>query len=210
MRNIFVISLAFILGCSSVEKKFLADVENGNCEQALEKIPENETGAKLLSKTQNAGGVVLSYALTGAAYTGEILLDVVGGTIMFVALCGPPLALGVIASANSSGSSGSGYTGNNLVCFPGKFEALMAPDFGKQTFHASKNLRCPNLSGMSRSIRRVAACFSKRDRDKDLERASQTLLSLQQARHFYECLPEDEKKNIADEVNSINLKKLKL
>ena len=178
MQKISLLLLAFLVGCSSVEKKFTSELETGHCEMALEKIPENETGAKLLSKTQNAGGIALSYALTGAAYTGEVLLDVVGGTIMFVALCGPPIALGVIASTNSNGGSSGGYGGNIGVCLPGNIEALLAPEFGKQTYNASKDLRCPNLVGISQSLRRVAACFSRRHKNQDLEKANQTLLSL--------------------------------
>ena len=207
MRKTLLLSLAFLVGCHTAEKKFNSDVESGRCETALEKIPENETGAKLISKTQTAGGMALSYAITGAAYTGEILVDAVGGTVMFVVLCGPALALGYISDYNSTAHN---YQGQIPGCIPGKIDALFVPSLGEKTYKASKDLRCPDLLGVSRSIRKVAACFSRREKDEDIERASQTLMALQQSQQFYECLPEEEQQQIAKEIQVLNLKKTKL
>ncbi len=204
MQKAIWLSMVLLIGCSSAEKRFNFEIDAGRCESALEKIPENTIGAKLLSKTQNASGVALSYAMTGAAYTGEVLLDIVGGTVMLVVICAPAVAVGVIEETNHGQFQTYG------ACIPERIDALFVPALGKKTFAASKDLRCPDLAGLSRSIRRVASCFSSRNETHSFDKASKALAALQHSERFYECLPEDEQKQIANDVNLLNLKKTKL
>ena len=207
MRKILLLSLAFLVGCTSTEKKFNTEIEGARCETALENIPENASGAKLISKTQQAGGVALSYAVTGVAYTGEVLIDFVGGTVMFVALCSPAIALGaIVVTDRSSGSYSGNWSGLEGLCIPGKVDALFIPPLGRKTFEASKDLRCPDLVGMSRSLRKVASCFSHRAVGNDLEKADQTLTALQNSERFFECLPEEEQNKITSDLKEIAAK----
>ncbi len=208
MRKILPLSLAFLVSCTSVEKKFNSEIEGGRCETALENIPENASGAKLISKTQQAGGVALSYAVTGVAYTGEVLIDFVGGTVMFVALCSPAIALGaIVVTDRSSGSYNNNWGGLGGLCIPGKVDALFVPSLGKKTFQASKDMRCPDLVGISYSLRKVAACFSQRAIGSDIDKADQTLTALQNSDRFFECLPEEEQNKITSDLKEIAAKK---
>jgi hypothetical protein len=198
MKKILYLALIGLFAnaaCTTTLKKFDSALAANHCEDALEKLPENEMGAKLLSKTQEASGKTLSYALTGMSYTAEVLLNVVGGTVMFVALCGPSVAAGVWTTDGRQG-----------VCLPGRLDALAPPNIGHKTYQATENLRCPNLVPMSRSMRKVASCYLKRETKEAIEQAHKSLLAIQDSKDFYNCLPNDEKQAIGNELEQVRLK----
>ncbi len=198
MKKILHLAIACLFAnaaCTTSLKRFDTAIDANHCEEALEKLPENEMGAKLLSKTQEASGKTLSYALTGMSYTAEVLLNVVGGTVMVVALCGPSVAAGIWATDGRAG-----------ICLPGRIDALSPPNIGRQTYQATENLRCPNLVPMSRSMRKVAACYLKRDTKDALEKAHKSLLAIQESKDFYNCLPTEEKQAIGIELEQVRLK----
>jgi len=152
-----LILICFALNsCVASRRDFTDAISSGRCEDALEQIPENGAGIKLVSKTKQGAQTLLSYSLTGASYTAEIAWDAAGRTAMFVVLCGPGMALSAAASA----TGGEASIAN--PCFDGKFGALDAPKLGQNTFVNTQNLRCPDLSPLSRSVQAVATCYKSR------------------------------------------------
>jgi len=200
----FALGFALLSGCATQQKKFETELAKGACDQALLDIPEKTTGAKFISSTHQAGGTLLSYAFTGASYTAEILWDITGGTVMFLGLCGPIIAVEALAINNGGGASGQ------VVClsgFPEKIDRLGAPPLGRKAYRSTANLRCPPLEGLSQSIRQVASCFAGQKTSQSQARARKTLESIRNSGEFYNCLNSEEQKSVDQalaELPSIN------
>jgi hypothetical protein len=201
LATILVLTHLTQVSCSSPTKKFEQHLSGGNCEQALDELPENDLGVKLIGHTQQVGGTVASYAFTGASYTAEILWDVTGTTIMFVALCGPMMA--AIVATNGVGTT---PTTAPLKCLPGKVDSLSAPPLGRRAYRSSKPMRCPPLESLSQSMRKVAACFENRNTEPDLQRAYQSLKAIRESGDFFDCLPNQEQSAVLQALDSLQTK----
>ena len=170
---------------------------SGACSEAGENIPaENDLKRRVLNRTEQAGGSILSYAFTGASYTAEVLWDLTAGTVMFVALCGPTLAV-MVAAQDSSHNPATGSL--PVVCLPGKIGALSSPPLGRDAYEATKNLRCPVVTELSQSLRKIATCYENKHNPADLQKSLTTLQSIENSGNFYECLPMDERNFVTRE-----------
>lgn len=198
--RVYLMAFLVLLSCSSKEKQFNDHLSMGRCDDALIHLPQKDPMVKLANSTEQAAGTVLSYAFVGASYTAEVLWDVAGGTVMFVGLCGVPVAL----TAFSNGS------GQGMLCFPGKMDALGAPPLGRQAIRQSRPLRCPDLKSLSRSMRSVAACYESRGGAEDLAKAEKTLQSLQSAKDFVSCLPFEKHQLLNQQLTAVQVKRASL
>jgi hypothetical protein len=174
-------------GCTSTsEQKFESSLNNGQCEAALEHVPENDGTIRYVGQAQRAAGTVLSYAATGAGYTADVLITVVGGAVIFTAVCGPMLAAQVL----STQQPGQNYPFN---CLPVDLSKVKPTRIGASVYKETAELRCPDLTALSRSMRRVAGCEEKKEKRETLERANKTLTTLSDDANFMACITEDEK-----------------
>jgi hypothetical protein len=200
----FLIAILFVLpSCTSKEKEFKRDLTAGRCDEALMNLPQRDSMVKLADKSGQAAGTVLSYAFVGASYTAEVLLDAAGGTIMFVALCGVPLALLTAAAIASSSDAGLDVSGGDFGCFPGKLNALASPPLGRQAVNSTQRMRCPNVKSLSRSLRSVAACYEARGGIDNLYKANANLTAVQNSKDFFLCLPKEEKELLQRQQQSV-------
>lgn len=194
--SLFVLSLS-LFSCQTSPHKYTQEIQNKNCEQALEQIPENETSYKFLRSTQSSAGKVLSYSVTGAAYTAEVLLDVTIGTVGAVILCSP-------AILSSSGVTQRGaYSGEITPCLPENGLMLWSPPLGRNTRNKTRTWECPSLDGLSQKVREVAQCFSNRGDNDSKMKALKTLESLEKSEKFYECLSVNERNEFTKQKSSL-------
>lgn len=96
----------------------------------------------------------MSYAVTGGGYTADVVIVVGGVGLILVALCAPALlahggqclpwpATGTTSSSSKSKDSNS---------------VLEGPNLGGKVFKATADWRCPDVSPLAKSFRRVAEC----------------------------------------------------
>jgi hypothetical protein len=195
-----ILTLVLLSRCSTnSHKQFRHDIETEQCDAALGHVPENNPTNRFMGSTKHTFGSIAAYTFVGFGYTAEVLWDVAGGTVMAVALCGIPVALSVATASSNSASDNSG-----LDCLPGKIDALGAPPLGRRALAATADLRCPDLTGLSRSLRSVASCYSRQSSDASRAKAKQVLTSLQNSDQFYECLPEAERHAITNQMRAID------
>lgn len=192
-QNMFlIISLTTwvnLLSCtsSSHRQKFNKYLQGNDCDQALLMVPENQDQYKITSVTKQAGETLISYSLSGAAYATQIVWDVTVGVTSVVILCAPFYALAM--ASNSSSLAG---VDAQKLCVPADINPLMAPKLGKNTYEQTETLRCPDVTGLSQSIRKVAKCYNQKGGVEAQKKAIQTLESVTQSGRFYNCLPNDE------------------
>ncbi len=196
-RKSMAILIAFsIFSCSS-QKKFDEKLTEKNCDAALEEIPENQPGYKLISKSQEFSGTVLSYAATGSAYTVEVLWDTAATVGAVVVLCAPGMVANSAGAVGSPGQSSQVYAG----CIPADLTKVQAPAWGRKTRANTKNWSCPNVDGISQSIRKVAQCYLARGSDESRQKALQSLESAKKSDSFYRCLSSEERKHFQNDLN---------
>lgn len=203
-NHISLVLLCVLLNsCASTKKEFDSSLQAGRCEDALKHLPENSTSAKILKQTTLGATTALSYSLTGASYTVEVAWDLIGGTIMFVGLCGPTIAIATAAGISHGPNAESGGTALPLPCFPGKLDALSSPAIGRKTFEATHDLRCPDLSAITTSVRKVASCQRSRLNEAAYKDAIQTLYSLRKSGQFYACVSAADRRAIDEEIEAL-------
>lgn len=198
LQVLLVVSLVFP-ACSHRTTKqdvFETELVAGNCEKAYLQLPDEGMEMKLVKQSKEALGTVSSYAVAGGSYVVEVLWDIVGGTVMAVALCGPT-AIAVAASTRN------GDNMSLVKCLPGDITTLGAPPLGRRSYQATRSWRCPDLTVMSRSMRQVSACYQKRGSANDLQSAQRHLRSLRMSDEFYSCLPEEEKVAVDRELQQV-------
>jgi hypothetical protein len=187
------------VACSSAQKTFSVHLDHHDCAAAASSVPEEkDLGLRLISRTQQTGGTLFSYAFTGISYTAEILMDVAGGTVMVVALCGPMVAAEVASHGVQANAP--------ITCIPGKLDALSAPPLGRQAYTSSQEMRCPNVTPLSRSLRQVAACYEQETTPDSWARAERSLSSMQSTDKFYRCLSHEEQRALDTQLKSLKEK----
>lgn len=181
-------------GCANhAARDFESKLASGQCTAALESIPENDGSLKYLGRINRTAGTVVSYAATGAGYTADVLVTVVGGAVIFTAVCGPMLAAQVL----SSSQPGQNYPFN---CLPIDVSNVKAPRMGASIYKETEELRCPDLTALSRSMRRVATCEESKDKRESLERANKTLTTLSNDEAFMACITTEEKSAVGSDL----------
>jgi hypothetical protein len=180
-------------------QKFEKALSEGRCEEGLENIPGKDGKLNFGGRVNQTGGSLLSYTATGAGYTADVILTVVGGAVIFVALCAP-IAAAVIAS-NGGGNAVSG-----AECLPADLSQISPPHFGRDLYQGTAQMRCPDLTLLSRSIRRVAACQEKRASSENLLAARKTLSSITNNNEFMKCIATDERKSLEVDASRLDNK----
>ncbi|MGZ3769936.1 MAG: hypothetical protein ACXVCP_09900 [Bdellovibrio sp.] len=176
----------FLIGCSTFNNRdeFANHINNDDCDKALLVVPENQQTYNIASVTKEAGGTIISYSLTGAAYVTQVVWDVTVGATSAVILCAPAIAVAVAEGSNA-------HVNGNL-CIPADIKPILSPQLGKNTYKNTETLRCPDVSGLSKSIRSVAQCYSKKGGTDNFRKAVSTLESVTKSGSFYRCLPSEE------------------
>lgn len=196
-RQAFALVLVVCLGCTHAQERFQNDLNAHRCDDALNHIPDRDPLVRWQKNSQQAAGTVASYSYTGASYTAEVLWDITGGIVMFVGLCGPTLVA-------MNFSAGQGQPA--MVCLPGKFNALGSPPLGRRAFDHTRDLRCPDLEGLSHAVRDVSSCYEASGDKISLKKAIDNLENLKQSNDFYACLPESEKTLVSQQIDHLKMK----
>lgn len=197
LKNFFLVSLSLNLAACRSEQKFEQKILENKCEDALEDLPENQTGYKLISKTQELSGLVLSYSATGAAYTVQVLWDVTATVGSVTILCAPTIA--VVAASKENG-----HENIQPYCFTGDIKKIQAPYLGKETYKNTESWRCPDVDTISRSIRKVAHCYLERDGQDNRNKALSSLKSVEKSGTFYQCLSNKERESFLKDLAAAN------
>lgn len=176
-------------------KEFNSSLYNQKCESALEKIPEEQFGLKLASKTQKVAGTVFSYTATAGGYVTQIVLDTSKSTGFF---------LGCTLIALPFGE----YIGGNILdnCLKNAFKDYKTFTMGQDTYKKTSGFRCSNLNGLSNSILKVSDCYIDRKSEEGNQIALKYLKSIEQSDEFYYCLPEAIQNQISTKIQYINKK----
>jgi hypothetical protein len=170
-------------GCATERKKKFEDaLAGGRCEQAYENIPEYDKTLKFVGRVDRAAESTLSYAATGAGYVSDVVLTVVGGAVIMVGLCAPIAALAI--ATNSSVT----VPADQNPCFPMP-DGIHPPANGAKIYRATEEMRCPDLTALSRSIRRVADCQTRAGTP---DKARITLQSVTSNKDFMGCITSEE------------------
>lgn len=208
MKSILTYFLVAALTCLNVscaterKKKFEESLKAGQCEAAFENIPEHDKTLKYIGKVDRAAQTTLSYAATGAGYVSDVLLTVVGGTVVLVALCAPIAIAGVMGGA-VVGTHNVDW--NGAECLPMPFEPKL-PTNGKKIYRATEEMRCPDLTALSRSIRKVAGCHEHSTEPGAIEKAQTTLRSLATNKDFMNCITAPEKALVQMDLDRVTNK----
>jgi hypothetical protein len=185
-------TLATTTSCQSTpQQKFEAQLSGGKCEEAYYEMPENSSSVKFVRATQKNTGKILSYTATGAGYAAEVVANVTGGALIFIALCGPIL----LAAAHGGGG--------HIACLPADISGVKPVKLGQKTYDKTAKWRCPNLTPLTQSIEQVAACYVKKGDTDNLKKAEATLSSLEKSDSYFECLSEAEKSRITEKLFDI-------
>lgn len=196
-RIFLVMSSVSLVHCSTTQK-FEQKITEKNCEEALESMPENQTGYQLVSKVQEASGTVLSYSATGAAYTVQVLWDVTATVGAAVVLCAPGIAV-----AYATQGHGTAVDPVTNLCLPADLKSIQAPYLGKDTYRRTENWNCPDVDGISRSIRKVAQCYAERGGSENQNKALTSLRSVEKSGSFYRCLSEKERSSFLKDLAAL-------
>lgn len=199
-KVILVLLSVSLVRCGSSEKinqNFESKINQNNCEEALEAMPENQTGYHVVSKAKQISGTVLSYSATGAAYTVQVLWDVTATVGAVVVLCAPTVALLYVANGHGTENI------RDPLCFPGDVKAVQAPYLGKKTYESTENWDCPDVDSVSRSIRKVAQCYTARGGEENRKKALTSLHSVENSGSFYRCLSEEERNSFLKDLQQL-------
>ncbi len=136
--------LVFLVACATSDKNFNTSLENQRCESALEKIPEEQFGLKLASKTQKVVGTVFSYTATAGGYAVQIFLDTSKST-------------GFVLGCTLIGLPFGQYAGGEIAsrCMKDAFKGYKTFTFGQDTYKKTSGFRCSNLNGLSTAMSTV-------------------------------------------------------
>jgi hypothetical protein len=192
-----LIAIAFVVnGCASARtKKFESALQGGRCEEALENIPEHDKNLKFAGSTQRAAGKVLSYAATGAGYTADVLLNVGTGVLIGTAICAPFIALALGSRADFSNADIG-------ACYPKEAFNLVNTKMGESAYKNTEDWRCPDLTALSQSVRKVAKCHSSAGTNQGMKNALTTLSAIKSNRKFMNCITDREKETLLSEYSS--------
>ncbi|OFZ28383.1 MAG: hypothetical protein A2622_04595 [Bdellovibrionales bacterium RIFCSPHIGHO2_01_FULL_40_29] len=182
----------FLVACATADKNFNSSLENQRCESALEKIPEEQFGLKLASKTQKVVGTVFSYTATAGGYAAQIVLDTSKSTGFF---------LGCTLVALPFGE----YVGREIAnsCLKSAFKDYKTFTIGQDTYKKTSGFRCSNLNGLSDSILKVSDCYMSRNSKEGNQVALKYLKSIEQSDEFYNCLSENARNLVSSKIQHI-------
>ncbi|OUR99505.1 hypothetical protein A9Q84_00360 [Halobacteriovorax marinus] len=196
--NSFFLTIVLLLvsGCAhKPTDKFTQMVKIDKCEESIEALPDT-MGYRVVDKARETSTSLVNYLLVGTSYTGEFLIQYGGGIIIGMAICTPIL----IAESRSYGRGDI-----SVRCF-GDIVSELFPkpgnrfNFSKEFYKKSKWMRCPNLNPISKRVRSVASCFSKRGDIVNLKKAEQQLNSLVSKQALMKCVSKSERKLIRSDL----------
>ena len=152
--------LILFFSCANDPKKTIVKTQNNNCMQKINS-DERTFVQKALDVSEENFGTGASYLLTGAGYTSDVIISVVGGVGASIIICSPIITLEAIAKSNgeASGRCIGHMSGEIIKAFPNSI--------GKTTYESTASWRCPEVDYISKSLRKVASCYqSQQQKDK--------------------------------------------
>lgn len=187
MKTLFlylVILFSLFFSCSSTPK---INVVGESGESCLSKFEQRDM--VMLAKDKTIQGIKssASYLLSGAAYTGDVLLLFTEATVLGALTC---LPAAVVAS------------GVNDVCILPHVKRYESNDsLGRVVSERTIKWRCPEVNYISKGIRAISKCQFEKGKIKSAEA---NLKFLKETKDIYACLSSDERRNIASLYNKIN------
>jgi len=189
LRIVLVLSLLLTSCTTARSKKFASALDGGRCEEALENIPEHGEDLKFSGSVRRATGTVLSYVAAGAGYTADVALNIGTGVLLGTAICAP-----ILLATRSTNVDLAG-------CYPAEFFNLVDADIGGRTFQSTESWRCPDLTALSQSVRKVARCHAGQGVE-GAKNALTTLSSIKSNAQFMNCITAKEKAAVLAEYSS--------
>lgn len=190
MKTIFYILLSILLSCSHTqpEKRYLPQhkIEKGSCLEKLNTIEQSRLKQTYNVMAQGAG-TGASYVLTGAGYTADAAIIVVGGIGVGAIACSPIILLE--ASLNGSGDASGRCIGNVMD----KVFESKQPDMGGSAYKKTKKWRCPKVDHISKALRKVASCYKQKG---ELQLAKEQLYRINNDRLLRTCSSKEEIKKL--------------
>lgn len=179
-----MIAIFLFLSSCTTSKQFESHINANNCDEALREAPQNKNDFRLVSETQYAAGSILSYSVTGAAYTADVVIYMSTTALIGIAVCFPAIIVD-----NSLG--GAGKITNE--CYSDVTKDLEFSHYGRTTYEATKPLRCPRVDTLSQAVRKVASCYVKKGGAENSNKALRSLYSVYKSKEFYRCLTPSER-----------------
>lgn len=193
-----LVSLTVLLNaCATTRsKKFESAIKNGRCDVAVENIPENDKNLKYVGRAQRTTGTVLSYVATGAGYTADVVLNIGTGLLVGTAICAPIVIL--VAGATNASASSMDFSG----CYPKEAFMMVNSQIGESTYRGTASWRCPDLTALSRNVRKVARCHADQQTHFGDKNAVTTINAIRSNDKLMDCITEDERRAVlADQQN---------
>ncbi len=217
MKSTILSMCLLILSCQHEQKRtFNKVLDEGSCEEALVQVPETSSTFKVVDVSKQATGTLISYSLTGVSYIAQVVVDLTFGLASKIVLCTPDMITALSANGTPNADLSQklclsrGQT--NLVSDdrnrdsrqpaalapikqkvePSGLDLIPKSNIAGKVYEGTKSFRCPDVSSLGQSIRRVAQCYAKRGGEANFQKATKTLESISNSQHFYECLPQSE------------------
>lgn len=198
MKSLFFCIIILLVSCAhnDPEKTYLkpSTLEKDSCLEVLKKS-KRDPATKVFDETKEGIGTGVSYLLTGAGYATDFVFIVVGGIAVGITICSPLIALeaGHNGSGNASGECIGKVTGTYIEHFPF--------NLGHSTYKNTEKMRCPEVDHISKALRKVAACYTKK---KSFQKAKQQLDFIKDDRVLAKCTSVKEKANINNELYALS------
>lgn len=175
MKALSLFCSLLIIGCShkETENQYLVPsaVEASSCLAQLQSA-KRETTYKVFDVVKNGVETGASYVLTGAGYTADFVVVLIGGVGAGVIICSPIIALegGLAGGGHASGECIGGVASSIGSYFP-------EDGLGKSLYQGTEELRCPEIDYISKALRRVFQCYQDRGQIEKARLQAKKLLS---------------------------------
>ena len=192
MMKVLIFIFLLLTACGHTESRFEEKLLSQDCDEAAAHLPGSDPLGKTAKGVKYIGKNLAAYSYITASYTTEVLWDVAGGTVLFVGLCGPLIAV------QAAGNFSVGAVAHpSEVCLPIPWDkesrGIFAPPLGRQAIRQTKEFRCPDLSTVSASLQKVASCYESKGDRESLKKAVDSLENIEKSKDFFTCLePSDQ------------------
>lgn len=176
-------------------------VDAGRCEEAARHVGLG-TLERSAAKAQELGGTATSYGVAAAGYTADVVITGSTGIVSLLVFC--PLTAAQLASC----ASGHCFLGDvSGSCFDDPLRLVpesdekaegptIGPGLGAKALTATSSWRAnPGSVTLAEDMRRVAACYERRDRRDDLIKANIQLQQIHTAK-LYDQLPSAHRREV--------------
>jgi len=210
MRQIFTYLLVFILILHCAPKPVVRSLEPEHiiqhremCEENSEDIFESLFLEKSKENIEARSGQVVSVVATGGTAVTETIVYLGGGAVVGILICAPILALEASSKSKSSeGASCVLEVGSKVAV---GLAAEGGYEYTKKVWDNTNSLRDFDYDDVSKLVRENCECYVKTGQRKDLLTASKQLREWKKEHGIWEHLTKDEKSQVEELENKINL-----